>query len=118
MKYLTIRNAGKAVAIGSQIALANTFASRLFGLLGKTCLEPGCGMLIRPSSGIHTVGMSFPIDVVALDKSLRVLQVWHSLAPFRLAGLSLKTRSVLELAAGQIEAGQIQPGDQLEVTVN
>jgi uncharacterized membrane protein (UPF0127 family) len=118
MKYLTIRNAGKAVTIGSQILVANTFTSRLFGLLGKKSLEPGGGMLIRPSSGIHTFGMSFPIDVVALDKSLRVLQVWHSLAPFRLAGLSLKTRSVLELAAGQIEVGKIEPGDQLEIAVN
>jgi uncharacterized membrane protein (UPF0127 family) len=118
MKYITIRNAGKAVTIGSKIALANTFTSRLFGLLGKRCLEPGSGILIRPSSGIHTFGMSFPIDVVALDKSLRVVEVWHSLAPFRFAGLSLKTRSVLELAAGQIEAGGIQPGDQLEIAMN
>jgi len=118
MQYVTIRNAGKAVTVGSQIALANTFASRLFGLLGKQYLEPGCGMLIRPSSGIHTIGMSFPIDVVALDKSLRVLEVWHALVPFRFAGISLKTWAVLELAAGQIEAGEIQPGDQLEVAMN
>jgi uncharacterized membrane protein (UPF0127 family) len=113
MKYVTIRNPGKAVTIGSKIALANTVASRLFGLLGKRGLEQGCGILIRPSSGIHTFGMSFPIDVVALDKSLRVLKVWHSLAPFRFAALSLRTHSVLELAAGQIEIGKIQPGDLL-----
>ena len=115
MKHITLRNAGKAVTIGTRIVPADTFLSRLFGLLGKTRLEPGCGLLIRPSSGVHTMGMLFSIDVVALDKAMRVVKVWRRLRPFRMTRVSLKFRSVLELPAGQIDACRIELGDQLEI---
>jgi len=115
MKHLTIRNTGKAITIGTRIVPADTFLSRLFGLLGKTHLEPGCGLLIRPSSGVHTLGMLFPIDVVALDGTMRVMKVWRRLRPFRMTSVSFKFRSVLELPAGQIDACRIEHGDQLEI---
>jgi uncharacterized membrane protein (UPF0127 family) len=115
MKLITVSIPGKAVTIGSRIGLADTSLSRLFGLLGKRGLDPGNGILIRPSSGVHTFFMMFPIDVVALDRSLRVLKVWKKLGPFRLTSVSLKTHSVLELAPGQIDACGIEPGDQLAI---
>ena len=71
---------------------------------------------IRPSSGIHTFGMLFAIDVVALSKDLRVLKLWHCLLPFRMTGINLKTRSMLELPAGVISACEMRVGDQLELT--
>lgn len=113
MKLLTVSIPVKAVTIGSHIGLADTSLSRLFGLLGKRGLDPGHGILIRPSSGVHTFGMQFPIDVVALDRHLRVLRLWPRLPPFRITRVSLKYHSVLELAPGQIEACGIEVGDQL-----
>jgi uncharacterized membrane protein (UPF0127 family) len=115
MKYVTITNNGKAT-IGTRIILANTFSSRLVGLLGKSRLDAGCGVLIKPSAGVHTFGMLFTIDIVALNKDLRVLKIWPRLAPFRITSISLKTACVLELAAGEIERCGIEPGDQLEIT--
>jgi uncharacterized membrane protein (UPF0127 family) len=113
MKLLTVTIPGKAVTVGSRIGLANTSLTRLFGLLGKRGIEPGSGILIRPSSGVHTFFMMFPIDVVALDRNLCVLKVWRRLAPFRLTSVSFKTHSVLELAPGQIDHCGIEVGDQL-----
>lgn len=81
MKNVTLTIPEKAVTIGSDIGLADTFLTRLCGLLGKNGLEPGSGILIRPSSGVHTIGMRFAIDVVGLDKNLRVLKVWRRLPP-------------------------------------
>jgi uncharacterized protein len=115
MKHITLKNAGKAVTIGTRIVAADTFLTRLFGLLGKNSLEPGCGLLIRPSSGVHTMGMLFTIDVVGLDKAMRVVKVWRQLRPFRMTSVSLKIKSVLELPAGQIDACRIECGDQLEI---
>lgn len=115
MKLVTVTIPEKAVTIGSRIGLADTSLSRLFGLLGKRGLDPGSGLLIRPSSAVHTFGMSFPIDVVALDRNLRVLKVWPNLVPWRVTSLSLKTWSMLELAPGQIEVCRIAPGDQLSI---
>ena len=115
MKLVTVTIPEKAVTVGSRIGLADTSLSRLFGLLGKSGLDPGSGILIRPSSGVHTMWMKFPIDVVALDRSLRVYKVWPNLVPWRFTSVSTKIHSVLELAPGQIEACRIEPGDQLAV---
>lgn len=113
MHTLTVSIPEKAVTVGSQIDLADGFLSRLFGLLGKSGLEPGSGILIRPCSGVHTMGMRFPIDVVALDKNLCVVRLWRSLPPYRVTRVSFRTHSVLELAPGQIDACGIEPGDRL-----
>jgi uncharacterized membrane protein (UPF0127 family) len=58
--------------------------------------------------------MWFSIDVVALSKGLRVVKLWHRLAPFRITSINLKTHSMLELPAGQIKNCGIEVGDQLE----
>jgi len=118
MKQLTITIPQKSVTIGSNIGLADTSMTRLFGLLGKNGLEPGAGILIRPSSGVHTLGMRFAIDVVALDRNLCVVKLWPQLRPWRLTSVSLKTQSVLELAPGQIQQCGIEAGDHLAITEN
>lgn len=115
MKPLTVTIPQKAVTIGSNIGLADTFLTRLFGLLGKSGLEPGSGILIRPSSGVHTIGMRFPIDVVGLDRSLRVLKVWRRMPAWRITNVSFRIHSMLELAPGQIDLCRIEPGDQLAI---
>ncbi len=113
MKFVTVTIPGKAVTVGSRIGIADTSLSRLFGLLGKRSLQPGSGILIRPSSGVHTFGMTFSIDVVALDRDLRVLHLWRRLPPFRVTTIGARTYSVLELAPGQIDFCGIEPGDRL-----
>lgn len=62
------------------------------------------------------MGMRFPIDVVGLDKNMRVIKVWPNLVPWRVTSVSLKMRSVIELAVGTIRDAQIEVGDVLEVT--
>jgi uncharacterized protein len=115
MKRITLAIPAKSVTIGAAIGLADTSLTRLFGLLGRRSLQPGSGLLIRPSSGVHTFFMMFPIDVVALDRNLRVLHVWRRLPPYRVTPVSLKTHSSLELAPGEIDRCGIEPGDQLAV---
>jgi uncharacterized membrane protein (UPF0127 family) len=112
---MTLTDITRATAVGTRITIANTSLTRLIGLVGRRELASGCGLLIRPSSGIHTFGMLFSIDVVALSKDLRVLRVWHRLGPFRMTSVNLKTHSMLELPAGQISNCQMQVGDQLEL---
>jgi uncharacterized protein len=111
---MNLRNRTRATTVGTRITIADTSLRRLLGLLGKRRLDAGCGLLIRPSSGVHTFGMLFSIDVVALSKNLQVLKVWPRLAPFCITSVSLKTHSILELPAGQISHCRIKVGDQLE----
>ena len=116
MKIVTIRNRSLGVLVGDRIEVADESLTRLIGLLGRSALAPGAGLWISPSSAIHTMGMRFPIDVVGLDAHLRIVKLWLQVAPWRVSSISLKTRSVLELPAGQIRARALQLGHHLEVT--
>lgn len=108
-----VTNATTESIVCTQGFLANTFKTRLFGLLGRSGLDPGTGLLIRPSSGVHTFGMSFPIDIVSLDKRNCVIAAFEGIGPGTIRGLGLKTRSVLELPAGRIRECGIKPGHEL-----
>jgi len=92
--------------------IADGFFSRLRGLLGRRGLEPGEGLLLSPSSSVHTLFMRFPIDVVFLDRGLRVVGVSAEVRPWRLTGRR-GARHVLELAAGQARARRICAGERL-----
>jgi uncharacterized membrane protein (UPF0127 family) len=112
---MIVINHTKGITIGTHITLANTSLTRLVGLAGRRRLDTGCGLLIKPSSGIHTFGMRFAIDVVALNKRLQVVKLWRRLPPFRVTSVSLRVHSVLEFPSGTIANCQIDIGDQLEI---
>jgi len=116
MRVVRVVNQMRGTTVGESVELASTSLTRLFGLLGRRGVEAGGGLWIMPSSGVHTVGMRFPIDVVGLDKNLRVIKVWHNLVPYRVTSVSMKMHSVIELAAGQIRESSTEVGDVLEVT--
>src|SRR5215207_4523882 len=65
------------------IAVADTRRTRMKGLLGRRSLEPGEGLLLQPAGSVHTAFMRFAIDVVFLDRDLRVLRVAASVRPWR-----------------------------------
>src|ERR671922_1038887 len=70
-------------AVCESCRVADRFASRLRGLLGRRGLAPGEGLLIRPASSIHTFFMRFPIDVAFLDRDGVVVKVVPNLSPWR-----------------------------------
>ena len=112
---LLVLNATNNTVVCTQGLTANTFRTRLFGLLGRKGLAQDEGLLISPSSGVHTFGMSFPIDIVALDSHNCVIGAFRDVGPRAIRGLSLKTRSVLELPSGKIQAAEINLGHQLVI---
>ncbi|MFC4737272.1 DUF192 domain-containing protein [Bacillus daqingensis] len=68
---------------------------------------------LQPCKRVHTWFMRVPIDVVYLDKDLRITGVEASLAPYRLGAAFPGTTSVLELSEGSLEAMQLDPGQHL-----
>ena len=105
----------RAEMVGDRVEVASTSRTRMVGLLGRTGLDAGEGLWIKPSSGVHTIGMKFPIDVIGLDKKNRVIKLWRCLVPYRLTSIHWKMSSVLELPAGRIEECQIPLGDVLRI---
>jgi hypothetical protein len=94
--------------------VADTPLRRLKGLLGRSALPSGDGLLIRPTSAIHTCFMRFPLDAVFLDRDLVVLRAVSDLRAWRVAACR-GSRAVLELAAGEISRRGIRPGDRLQL---
>jgi uncharacterized membrane protein (UPF0127 family) len=93
--------------------VADHLVARMRGLLGRSDLPQGEGILLRPAGSIHTFFMRFPIDVVFLNEENEVVKVVHRLAPWRAAGMK-GARSVLELSAGEAESRGIEVGSTMQ----
>jgi uncharacterized membrane protein (UPF0127 family) len=87
---------------------------RMRGLLGRSDLPRGEGVLLRPARSVHTFFMRFAIDVVFLDENDVVVEVASNLRPWRAAG-SKAARSIVELPAGEAEARGIAVGAKLSL---
>lgn len=111
--WLSAQNQTKGILLGNRIGVADTSLSRFIGLLGRRGLNLGEGLLIRPSNGVHTLGMRFVIDVLMLDRSGVVLAVHERLRPFRMTRINWRVSSALELPAGTIANSNTTIGDQL-----
>jgi uncharacterized membrane protein (UPF0127 family) len=96
------------------VQLANDSASRNKGLLGRQSMDADEGLWIVPCPMIHTFFMRFPIDVVFLDRQLKVRRVMEDLKPWRLSPWVFSAHSVLELAGGSLK-GRVTVGDVLEI---
>lgn len=116
MKYVEIKNQSNHTILGTKIGYANSPLSRFFGLLKKTHLDNGEGILLIPCNSIHMFFMKFPIDVVFLDRKYRVLKTIENLKPWKISPVVFKAQSVLELPVGSIEKNQIKENDILELT--
>jgi len=73
------------------------------------------GLWIIPCPMIHTFFMKFAIDVLFLNRELKVVRVMENLKPWRLSPWVFRAHSVLELAAGHLK-GSTQVGDQLQIS--
>lgn len=113
---LVALNETRGTCLAIEVTVAKSLLKRLKGLIGTTSerFPPGSGFWIVPCNGIHTVGMRIPIDAVYLDSDYRVRRLCNRLAPFRVAPISFRTKSVLELPAGTLARSGTQVGDILE----
>lgn len=100
--------------IGNQIEIADKFWPRFRGLLGRSGLNEGEGILLSPCSSIHCLGMKFSIDAIFLDKEYRVVAIHANMKPRAMAS-ERKARHVLELKAGEAAKHNIQIGEQLRI---
>jgi uncharacterized membrane protein (UPF0127 family) len=109
-----LSRAGGGVVCERCTHAASPFA-RMRGLLGRSDLPPGEGILLRPAGSVHTAFMRFAIDVVFLDRELRVLAVEADVPPWRTRARR-GAKAVLELAAGEAARASLAVGDRLVVS--
>jgi len=109
---LTRVRTAEGVIVCERCEVAESALARMRGLLGRTGLELGTGMLINPAPSVMTFFMRFPIDVVFLDRNLQVVGVRHRLGPWRVAW-ARHAVAALELPAGAAAGAGLEEGDSL-----
>ena len=108
-----VLNQTRDTVVADRVSVAGGLWSRFWGLMGRSALPAGAGLLLTPCSSVHTFFMRFPLDVVFLDRDRQVVKVVSALKPWRTA-LGGGGRDALELNAGEAERTGIEPGDQLD----
>ena len=99
-----------------QIEVADSFCTRLRGLMGRKSLAEGQGLLIAPCSSIHMCFMRFAIDAVYIDQKGKVLKVVLGLRPWIGVSCCPRAWGILELPSGTAAAWDIHPGMVLKRT--
>jgi hypothetical protein len=109
-----VMNSTRGTVLATRLEVAGTGGSRRKGLLGRDGLLPGEGLWIKPCESVHTFFMRFAIDLVYLDRELRVKKVRSNVGPWRMSAC-LSARSVLELPVGVVSASRTERGDTVEI---
>ena len=110
---VTIERSGTVLA--SYLEVAGDSAARRKGLLGRDSLDAGRAVLIAPTQGVHTFGMRFAIDIVAIDRDGVVIKI-RSRVPRRRIVLALKAFAIIELPSGAADAARLKVGDRVLVS--
>jgi len=112
-------NRTRQAYLASHVTLAATHWSRFRGLMCTAAanFRTGDGLWIVPCRGVHSFAMNFPIDVIYLDGRNRVVHVEENLRPWRVARVSLRAASVLELPAHTLRPTQTAVGDEIDIAM-
>ena len=112
---LIARNLNTGAVVADRVAVADTHATRAVGLLSRDGLEPGEGLWIVPSRGVHTFWMRFAIDVIALDDRGVIIDRVADMRPWRIRLPRRGTAGVLELRAGTLDESGTRVGHRIEL---
>lgn len=93
-----------------RVIVANSYFSRLRGLMFRKELKEGEGLLLENCNSIHCCFMNFPIDVIYLNRDMEVLKV-ETVRPWRVGSIVRGTKHVLEVSEGV--AISLKQGDKL-----
>ncbi|MEM7035284.1 MAG: DUF192 domain-containing protein [Chloroflexota bacterium] len=110
---MQIFNETRNTCLIDQGRVADTFFSRLQGLLGSPPLQKNEGLILVGEKSIHTFFMTFPIDVVYVDKNYKVIRTDINMVPYRLGPFLRRSAYVLEVPVGTIADTATNIGDQL-----
>ncbi|UCB56768.1 MAG: DUF192 domain-containing protein [Candidatus Omnitrophota bacterium] len=115
METVEVLNATKSIVVATQAELAVSLGQRMKGLIGRSSLPFNEALILKPCSSIHTFFMRFAIDVLFLNKEMRIIRMLQNMPPNRLGPIVWTSIMAIELSAGKIGQTNTQPGDLIEL---
>lgn len=113
MNHVGFTNVTRGRVLGTWISVADRWWQRLRGLLGRSPLSTGAGLLLQPCRAVHMFGMRYAVDVAFLDRRGSVVAVYHRLAPGQRSRWHKGAAYALELPAGTLAMTGTREGDRL-----
>ena len=108
---MRIMNLTKRCSISDQAKLAVTFFDRMTGLLNKN--NPRT-LVFYTRFGLHTFGLHYPIDIILLDSSNKVVKLTKKFSPNQFFFYNPLFRTVIELPAGSIDRSGTTLDDKIK----
>lgn len=100
--------------VADKVRVADSFLSRLVGLLDRKEILPGEALIITNCQQIHMFFMKFPIDVIFVDRSDIVVGLVENIQPFSMSPIFLQAQRAIELPPGAIAYSRTSLGDILQ----
>lgn len=113
MSTARVWNVTRGVELAGSARVADSHWTRLRGLLGRSEPGPGEGLLLLPCRGVHTWGMTYPLDVLLGDETGTVVAAYPSLRPWSRTGVHRDASWALEIPAGTLDTTGTRPGDEV-----
>jgi uncharacterized membrane protein (UPF0127 family) len=104
---------GRVVA--EHVEIADNPWRRFAGLMFRSDLPAGRGLLLSPCSSIHMFFMRIPLDVAFLDRDGVVLRAYHGIRPWRISRIVRGAKSAVELREGTLRAAGVEKGTTLRL---
>ncbi len=113
---MSLLNLNRETVLAENVKVARSFLSRLRGLMLSRSYPTEFGaLIITPCNAVHTIFMSYPIDVLFVDKKWQVLHCCHILNPGKLSPIVRGAYAAVELPAGTVVSSYTQKGDVLSL---
>ena len=110
--FYRIINKTKERVIVERAKLADNFFSRLVGFMFRKNIDKDEAIIFYNAPSIHTFFMYVPIDIVFLDKNMRVIKT-KTLKPLRLA-FCKNSFVTIELKENKVSETSTEKGDLIE----
>lgn len=97
-----------------EIELADNFLKRLRGLMFRSRLAAGSGLLLAPCNSVHMLFMRFAIDVIYLDENFCIKKIVRDLTPWLGISFCFGAWGALELPSGEAERLNLVVGQKFQ----
>ena len=96
-----------------EVKIADSFFTRLAGLMFQKKLPQGTGLLLAPCNSVHMCFMRFAIDVIYINKEYKILKVVKNLKPWTGLSMCRNAWATLEINTGEAERCGLEVGGKL-----
>ena len=101
-----------------EVKIADSFFTRLAGLMFQKKLPQGTALLLVPCNSVTMCFMRFAIDVIYIDKEYKILKVVKNLKPWIGLSICSKAWATLEMTAGEADRCGLLVGKRLTLGTN